>query len=119
MIVTARTRRTAFWLLSPWILTLLVFWAYPLVYALYLSFTKYKTLTTDTIWVGFDNYKKLFTDDAFRQSLLNTIIFVVGTIPLTMALALVAAAMLARIKKLQYFFQSALFLPSVTSLVVI
>ncbi|HYM20881.1 MAG TPA: sugar ABC transporter permease [Candidatus Kapabacteria bacterium] len=119
MIATAHTRRTAFWLLSPWLLTLLVFWAYPLVYALYLSFTKYKTLTTDTIWIGFDNYKHLFSDEAFKQSLLNTITFVIGTIPLTMALALIAAAMLVRVKKLQYFFQSVLFLPSVTSLVVI
>lgn len=119
MISTAQTKRTAFLLLSPWLLTLAVFWAYPLVYALYLSFTKYKTLTTDTIWIGFENYKHLFSDEAFKQSLLNTFIFVVGTIPVTMILALVGAAMLARVKKLQYFFQSALFLPSVTSLVVI
>lgn len=119
MIATAQTKRTALLLLSPWLLTLALFWAYPLVYALYLSFTKYKTLTTDTIWIGLDNYRHLFRDDAFKQSLRNTIVFVVGTIPITMILALVAAAMLVRVKRLQYFFQSTLFLPSVTSLVVI
>jgi multiple sugar transport system permease protein len=119
VISTASTKRTALLLILPWTLTLLVFWAYPLVYALYLSFTKYKTLTTDTIWIGFDNYKQLFSDEAFKQSLLNTFIFVIGTIPLTMIFALFGAALLSRIKKLQYFFQSALFLPSVTSLVVI
>jgi multiple sugar transport system permease protein len=111
--------RTIFLLLSPWLITLVLFWIYPLVYALFLSFTKYKTLTTDTIWIGFNNYSKLFSDPAFRQSLLNTIIFVIGTIPFTMGIALFFAALLSGTKRLQNFFRSALFLPSVTSLVVI
>ena len=111
--------RTAFLLLSPWLITLLLFWAYPLVYALFLSFTKYKTLTTETIWIGFNNYEKLLRDPAFKQSLLNTIIFVIGTIPFTMGFALFFAALLSNTKRFQNFFRSALFLPSVTSLVVI
>ncbi len=119
MISTAQTRRTAYLLVLPWVATLATFWAYPLVYAFYLSLTKYKTLTTETIFIGFDNYKKLFHDPAFSQSLLNTGIFVISTIPLTMGFALLAAALLARTKKLQHLFQSAFFLPSVTSLVVI
>ncbi|MDP4220890.1 MAG: sugar ABC transporter permease, partial [Bacteroidota bacterium] len=80
--------RTAFLLLSPWLVTLVLFWIYPLVYALFLSFTKYKTLSTETIGIGLTNYKKLFADPAFGQSLLNTVIFVLGTIPFTMGLAL-------------------------------
>ncbi len=112
-------RRTAFLLLSPWLITLVVFWAYPLVYALFLSFTKYKTLTTETIWIGFKNYEKLLSDPAFKQSLMNTIIFVIGTIPFTMGFALLFAVLLSNAKRFQNFFRSALFLPSVTSLVVI
>ena len=111
--------RTVFLLLSPWLITLVLFWLYPLVYALFLSFTKYKTLTTETIWIGFNNYSKLFSDPAFKQSLLNTVIFVIGTIPFTMGIAMFFAALLANTKRLQNFFRSALFLPSVTSLVVI
>src|SRR5436309_10541846 len=80
--------RTAFLLLSPWLVTLALFWLYPLVYALFLSFTKYKTLTTETIWIGFRNYEKLFSDPVFLQSLLNTVIFVIGTIPFTIGFAL-------------------------------
>ncbi len=106
-------------LLSPWILTLLLFWAYPLVYALYLSFTKYYTLTNKSVWIGFDNYVKLVHDPAFWQALLNTVIFVVGTIPFTMIFALFFAALLVRVERFQHFYRSALFLPSVTSLVVI
>lgn len=119
MPITHYKNRSAFLLLSPWLITLVVFWIYPLFYALFLSFTKYKTLTTETIWIGITNYKKLFSDPAFGQSLLNTIIFVIGTIPLTMGFALFFAALLSNTKRLQNFFRSALFLPSVTSLVVI
>jgi multiple sugar transport system permease protein len=111
--------RTTLLLLSPWLLTVVLFWGYPLLYALYLSFTKYKTLSNEAVWVGFANYAKLFRDPVFWQALLNTTIFVVGTIPFTMALALLFASLLNRVKVLQDFYRSALFLPSVTSLVVI
>ena len=106
-------------LLSPWIITLVVFWAWPLLYALYLSFTKYYTLTNRKVWIGFDNYSKLFHDPAFWQAALNTLFFVIGTIPFTMAFALFFAALLTRVERFQHFYRSAFFLPSVTSLVVI
>ena len=110
---------TTWLLLSPWLLTLVLFWAWPLLYALYLSFTKYYTLTNRTVWIGFDNYTKLAHDSAFWQAALNTLLFVVGTIPFTMIFALFFAALLTRVERFQHFYRSAMFLPSVTSLVVI
>ncbi len=106
-------------LLAPWVITLVLFWGYPLIYALYLSFTKYYTLTNRTVWIGFGNYIKLAHDPIFWQALLNTGIFVIGTIPFTMIFALLFAALLVRVERFQHFYRSALFLPSVTSLVVI
>ena len=106
-------------LLSPWLITLVLFWGYPLIYALYLSFTKYYTLTNKTVWIGFGNYTKLANDPVFWQALVNTAIFVIGTIPFTMVFALFFAAILVRVERFQHFYRSALFLPSVTSLVVI
>jgi len=117
--VIGRKKYLPYLLLSPWIITFLVFWAYPLLYSLYLSFTKYKTLTSETIWIGLKNYEKLFTDDVFLRSLINTLIFVVGTIPFTMGFALLFAVLLERVKRFQNLYRSALFLPTVTSLVVI
>lgn len=114
-----KASRTVLLLLAPWILTLLVFWLFPLLYSLYLSFTKYKTLTNEVTWIGFANYVKLFNDPAFIQSLRNTLIFVIGTIPFTMVFALLFATALNNVKRFQYFFRSVLFLPSVTSLIVI
>ena len=110
---------TTWLLLSPWLVTLVLFWGYPLAYALYLSFTKYYTLTNRTVWIGFGNYTKLVHDPVFWQALLNTGIFVIGTIPFTMIFALFFAALLVRVERFQHFYRSAMFLPSVTSLVVI
>lgn len=116
---TARTTRETWLLLSPWVLTLLVFWAYPLLYALYLSLTKYYTLTNRTVWIGLDNYAKLLHDPLFWQALWNTAIFVIGTIPFTMFFALFFAALLVRVERFQHLYRSVFFLPSITSLVVI
>ena len=118
----ALKRRGSFevWLLlSPWLITLAFFWAWPLIYALYLSFTKYYTLTNRTTWIGFGNYIKLAHDPAFWQAALNTLVFVIGTIPFTMIFALFFASLLTRVERFQNFYRSAIFLPSVTSLVVI
>ncbi len=115
----SRSIRETWLLLSPWVLTLAIFWAYPLLNAFYLSFTKYYTLTNRTTWIGLGNYQKLWRDPLFWQSLLNTVIFVVGTIPFTMIISLFFAALLVRVERFQHFYRSALFLPSVTSLVVI
>ena len=112
-------RFTTALLIAPWVLTLIFFWGYPLLYALYLSFTKYKTLTNETIWIGFRNYTKLWHDPAFWTATINTFIFVIGTIPFTMGFALLFAALLVRVERFKDFYRSALFLPSVTSLVVI
>jgi multiple sugar transport system permease protein len=106
-------------LLLPWILTLLIFWAYPLFHSIILSFSEYKTFSGDTNFVGFENYSLLFSDDAFISSVKNTFIFVFGTVPLTTALAIYFAIKLDNITKFKNMFRSIFFIPSITSLVVI
>src|SRR6185312_9032189 len=98
--------RSSLLLLSPWIISLIVFWAYPLLYAFYLSFTKYKTLSNDLIWIGLANYASLLHDPIFWKALGNTTIFVIGTIPFTMAFALFFAALLNQTKAFQNFYRS-------------
>ncbi len=106
-------------LLSPWLLAFLVFWLFPLLYALYLSFTDYHTLRNESEWIGLANYVRLFRDDLFWTAFANTAVFTLGTIPCTTALALLLAVAVNRLKRFQHFFRSAFFLPSVTSLVVL
>lgn len=104
--------------LSPWILTLALFWVFPLLYSLYLSFTNYSLGTSAVDFVGLKNYLKLFYDARFLASLKNTFIFVIGTIPFTTVFALMLALLINRKIKFATFFRSAYFLPSLVSLVV-
>lgn len=113
-------RRSVTWLfLAPWLITLILFWAYPLFHSLYLSFTEYKTLSNEAAWVGLANYSRLLEDDVFWKALANTSIFVVGTIPFTTIFAIGLAVMLNRNIAWKSFYRSAFFIPSVTALVVI
>lgn len=112
--------RNITWLfLSPWLITLLVFWVYPLLHSLYLSFSEYKTLSNEATWVGLANYERLLADEVFWKALANTLIFVVGTIPFTTIFAIVLAVMLNRNIAWKSFYRSAYFIPSVTTLVVL
>lgn len=107
-------------LLAPWLITLGVFWVYPLVYALVLSFSEYRTLTNELTIIGFDNYTRAFADETFWRALGNTAVFTVGTVPVTTALALLLASAVRRQHPaLASVFRASFFLPSVTSLVVI
>lgn len=107
-------------LLMPWIITLAVFWIYPLVYAAYISMTDYKTLTNTAEFVGFANYAAVFRDDVFWIALKNTAIFTFGTVPVTTAIAIILAAILNnKLVRFKEFFKASFFLPTVTSLVVI
>jgi len=107
-------------LLAPWIITLCVFWIYPLVYALILSFSNYQTLTNTMTLTGFDNYRAVFESTTFWQALRNTVVFTFGTVPVTTAFALaLATALNRRSARFGSLLRSAYFLPSVTSLVVI
>ncbi len=107
-------------LLLPWIITFLLFWLYPLIYSLYLSFTKYYTLTNQTEFIGFENYQQLFSDPIFYKALSNTAFFTFGTVPFTVSISIFLAVLLnSRIVRWKNFFRSAYFMPSVTSMVVI
>lgn len=102
----------------PWLLTLLIFWLFPLVYSLTMSFTDYQLFRPSSS-VGFENYRQLFSDDAFLSSVKNTFVFVGGTIPVTTVVALILALLVHRKFKGRTVFRAGFFLPWLTSVVVI
>ncbi len=115
-----KSRRFTGWLFAtPWIVTLIVFWLFPLLYSLYLGFTDYKLLNSSYSWVGFDNFVALLSDHDFLLSLKNTFIFVIGTIPVTTIIALLLALLIDKKFPGRTIFRSGYFMPSITSMVVI
>ena len=109
----------AFLFSLPWLLTLGLFWLYPVIYSLIIGFTDNKLLSKTTNWVGLNNFTKLLSDEAFLESLKNTFIFVLGTIPITTIIALLFALLINKQFKGRALFRAGYFLPSITSMVVI
>jgi|HigsolmetaAR202D_1030399.scaffolds.fasta_scaffold26326_1 multiple sugar transport system permease protein len=78
----------------PWIISLLVFTAYPLIAAVYFSFTEYNILEPPR-WVGLANYRKIFTSDpTFWLAVQNTAYYAFLSVPLRLALGLGLALLL-------------------------
>jgi multiple sugar transport system permease protein len=95
----------------PWLLGMLIFLAYPIISSLYYSFTSYSVLKPP-IWIGFDNYKELAGDEVFHQSVANTLMFSVASVPLATVMAIALAMLLnSRVGGLAYY-RTLFYIPS-------
>jgi multiple sugar transport system permease protein len=108
----------------PFTVLFLMFTAGPVVASLTMSVTDIRSADLlDPLGVnvvGFENYLRLFEDPKFVQAAANTAIFVVVGVPLTMALALLAALGLnSGLVKFRTVFRVGYYLPVVTSIVAI
>lgn len=98
--------------LIPWLIGFFGLTIIPMVYSLYLSFTRYNIFQPPK-WVGFDNYVRLFTNDPqFIQSAQITLVYVLVGTPITLAAALIVAMLLNYRDKGSGFFRSAFYAPS-------
>ena len=113
-----RSAGTVFVLSLPWLVSFGAFWLFPLIYSFLIGFTDYQLLKGYN-WVGFANYVALFSDREFIESVKNTLIFVVGTIPVTTVIALLLALLVNGRFRGRAVFRAGYFLPSITSMVVI
>jgi multiple sugar transport system permease protein len=115
--------RTAWLLALPFLLLFATFTVGPVLASLFMSFTDMRStdlrspLAIDL--AGFSNYVDLFGDPLFRKVAVNTAIFVLIGVPLTMALALAAAVGLNGITRVRSFFRLGYYLPVVTSIVAV
>src|SRR3954470_2062305 len=84
----------AYLFLSPWLIGLLAFTAYPTLASFYFSLTRYNILTPPR-WVGGDNYVKLLTKDPlFWTTVWNTAYYTLISVPAGLMLALGLALLL-------------------------
>ncbi len=115
------------WLyLSPAIVLLLVFTAWPIVNTLRIAFLEgYNSLASyggQTYEFGFKNFTDAIAmteNGGFKQSLFNTLLLCVLTVPISTFLALLIAVCLNSIKPLQRLLQTIFFLPYVTNSIAI
>lgn len=109
---------TPYLLVSPYLLHLAVFVAFPVVFSIVLTFHKWNIISPME-YVGLTNYVRLFKDATFLKSLINTCIFLAIHIPLQIIVALFLAEVLNQKIKFRGFFRAAFFLPVIVSGVVV
>jgi multiple sugar transport system permease protein len=109
---------------TPFTVLFAVFMALPVVASLVMSFTDLRA--TDlrnpfaVEFVGLDNYTKLWSDNLFRKAAVNTAVFVVVGVPLTVVAGLAAASALnSGLIRFRAAFRVGFYLPVVTSIVAI
>lgn len=108
----------AYSFIAPNFIGFAVFTLGPILFAFALTFLKWNGSGPLT-FVGLKNIIKLFSDPVFLEALKNTIIYCVGTVPLTMIFALMLAIILNRKIFGRNFFRTVTFFPYVASLVAV
>lgn len=107
------------WLLvSPYIIHLLVFVAFPIIFSLVLTFSRWNIISPME-YIGLSNYSRILQDRQFWKAVGNTLVFLSIHIPLQIIVAVALAEVLNQKIKLRPFFRGAFFLPVIVSGVVV
>ena len=118
--VSRETKRdlVAYSFIAPNFIGFAVFTLVPIVFAFLLAFMEWDG-SNPIKWVGIDNFTKLAGDKFFLAALKNTIIYCIGTVPLTMIASLALAIVLNQKVIGRGIFRTISFFPYVASLVAI
>ena len=109
--------KTEPWLyLAPFLIFIILFTLYPVINVFIISFKEnYSYLRGTFTHINFDNYKYVLSDEKFTSALRNTGLYVLFVVPLSTAIALFFAHLLNKKLRGSAIFQTAFFLPMVTS----
>ena len=103
----------------PALIPLIVFWIYPILRTIYLSFTNWDYISPTYKLVGLKNYLSLFRNPRFYEALWHTLVFTAGTLLPTIILGLVLALLLVRNFRGSGILKFILFSPWITPTVAI
>ncbi|WP_104164666.1 carbohydrate ABC transporter permease [Cryobacterium sp. N22] len=108
---------------APYLIFVLLVFAYPLVFAFYMSFHDYffaaPGAVVDRPFVGLANFQEVLTDPAVVRSFGNVGIFLLINVPLTVVLSLVLATALNKIVRARTFLRVSFYVPYVTASVAV
>jgi multiple sugar transport system permease protein len=110
-----REELSGYLFIAPWVIGFVFLMLGPLLFSLYASFTNYN-ITSQMEFTGLENYKRMFTmDDLFWTSLWNTLYYVLFSVPLTTAGAILLAVMLNQRVPGMKWYRTLYYLPAVLS----
>ena len=99
----------------------LVFIVIPSIMGVYYSLTSWSRFSSDTEFVGLDNYRAVFSSEgAMFQAVKNTVLFTVLTIITKTVIGLMLALLVSRgIRRLSTFHRAVIYLPAVLPMIVV
>ena len=107
----------AFLLPALLVLGLTVFW--PALQAFFLGFTRYEyDITQPPQWIGLGNFQRLLSDQVFWQTLGNTVVYLVGVVPILVVAPLGLAILVNQALPGIRWFRAAYYTPVIISMVV-
>jgi ABC-type sugar transport system permease subunit len=113
-----REGRAGYALIAPTTILLALFYLYPLVQTVYYSFTDWNPSSGSVgKIVGLANFTGLFQDGEFMQAAGNTGLYIIVVVPITMALGLFFAALLAQPFRGRGVYRALLFVPYIAPVV--
>lgn len=115
---TSREKSEFMWgwlFILPTIIGLIVLNIIPIFQTIYQSFFKTGDFGRGNIFVGLENYVKVFGDSEVWQSLINTFKYAIVEVPFSIAIALVLAVLLNRKMKGRSAYRTIIFLPMVAA----
>lgn len=106
--------------LTPFFLGIIIFTLFPIINVFFISFREgYKMLSKEFTQYGFGNYQAIIHERYFLLSLKNTAIYVFTVVPISTLISIFFAIFLNKKLKLSSLYQTAFFLPMVTSTVAV
>ncbi|MBA2936826.1 sugar ABC transporter permease [Paenibacillus sp. CGMCC 1.16610] len=113
-----RNRLTGYTFLLPNILGFLIFICLPVCASFLMSFTEWNGFG-EIEFAGLSNYTRLWSDETFRISLLNSLLMTAVSVPVTLILAILAAVALNKGLRGVKIFRTAIFLPHITATIAV
>lgn len=102
----------AYLFVAPWIVSLLVFTAYPMLASFYFSLTQYNIIKPPE-WVGLENFQRMFFEDnLYWIAVKNTAYYALVSVPLSMLVALILALLLNQSIRGIGVYRTVFYLPS-------
>ncbi|HHD74304.1 MAG TPA: sugar ABC transporter permease [Nitratifractor sp.] len=106
-------------LFSPALLLMILFIIGPVLVVIFLSFTDWNFGSKSMHFIGFTNYINLFSDDVFKSSFVNTVIFSLIVVPASIFLGMFLAILIQSSMSLSKFYRAVYFLPVMATTVAI
>ncbi|MCH7323395.1 sugar ABC transporter permease [Solibacillus sp. MA9] len=109
--------QTAWLFMAPGLILLAIFTFWPIIYSVPLAFTNYSVIG-ETKFVGFENFKRAFSDVNFIASVKNSLFYMI-IVPFIQIISIFMAILVNRKIAGIKFFRAAFYIPVVTSMVAV